>query len=358
MPVKKQARSHIRSMAAEIAAEINSSLGKPVLKMASDPDLAVVKIPTPSLTINRVTGGGFALGRHVELFGDPSVGKSAIAYGTMALSQHRGNICGIIDPEGVFDFQWYEHLGGIPNELLYHRPDDAEDCIATMRMMVEQSVNGAPIEIVAVDSISALVTKEQVEKNPREEERVASQARMMSRALRVLTTKNKRILFIWINQERDKPGVMFGSPRTTSGGKAMGFYSTTRIEMRKTGQVTSKQPKAEKGKLQQKDVKTGDWIQVKAQKEKSARPYMQGAYIFDNERGRIDPASEIIQLGLEDGIIETSGNSYTYSDMEDRDWKGSLRQWRTILDDNPDLYDELCSIISDQTHELTRFDDE
>ncbi len=276
----------------------------------------------------------------------------------MALSQHRGNICGLVDPEGVFDHEWYKHLGGIPEELLYHRPADAEDAIATMRLLVEKSAEGEPIEIVAIDSISALVTKEQVEKDPREEERVASQARMMSRALRVLTTRNKRILFIWINQERDKPGVMFGSPRTTSGGKAMGFYATTRIEMRKTGQVMTKTSKAEKGKLQQKDMKSGDWIQVRAQKEKSARPYMQGAYIFDNERSRIDPASEIIQLGLEDGFIEHTGNYYTYSDMDDREWKGTLKQWRGFLDENSELHAELCSAIADQTYQLTRLDTE
>ena len=112
MAVKKQARSQIRSRAQEIAAEINSSLGKPVMKIANDPELSVVKIPTPSLTINRVTGGGFVLGRHVEITGDPSTGKSAIAYGTMALSQKRGNLCGVVDPEGVFDFEWFAHLGG------------------------------------------------------------------------------------------------------------------------------------------------------------------------------------------------------------------------------------------------------
>lgn len=325
-----------------------------MLTMASDPALTVVKIPTPSLTINRVTGGGFVRGRHAELTGDPSTGKSSIAYGTMALSQQRGNICGVIDPEGVFDFNWFRHLGGYPDELLYERPDDAEEFLAVSRLLVERANEGDPIEIVAVDSISALVTKEQVEKDPREEERVASQARLMSRALRLLTTRNKHILFIWINQERDKPGIMFGSPRTTSGGKALGFYATTRLEMRKVGQVTKKQSKADKGKLQKKDVKTGDWIQVKVTKEKSAKPYMQGAYIFDNDRGRIDPASEVIQLGLEDEIIDSVGNNYVYVDIDGQEWKGTLNKWRDFIDDNPDLYEELASAIADTTYQLTR----
>ncbi|HKU50973.1 MAG TPA: hypothetical protein VJQ25_00780, partial [Nitrospira sp.] len=163
MATKKQARSQLRSRAAEIAAEINSSLGRPVVRLANDPDLTVVKIPTPSLTINRVTGGGFVIGRHVEISGDPSAGKSSIAYGTMAMSQKRGNLCGVVDPEGVFDFRWFEHLGGYPDELLYHRPQDAEEFLATSRLLVERSLDGDPIEVVMVDSISALVTKEQVE---------------------------------------------------------------------------------------------------------------------------------------------------------------------------------------------------
>lgn len=355
MAVKKKIkRAEIRSKAAEIAASINSSLGSPALKLASDPDLAVVKVPTNSLTMNRVTGGGFVLGRHVELFGDPSSGKSSIAYGTMALSQARGNLCGLIDPEGVFDPQWYEHLGGFADELLYHRPKDAEDAISTLRLLTERAIEGDPIEIVTIDSIAALVTKEQMEKDPREEERVASQARMMSRALRVLTTRNKRVLFLWINQEREKPGVMFGSNRTQPGGRAMSFYATTRIEMRRTGQVTEERPRSDKGKLQKKQVKVGDWIQVKAEKEKSARPFMQGAYIYNADEGEIDLASEIIQLGMEDGIIDHVGNNYIYSSLEDGDFKGTLKQWRKILKENADLKDEIVSIITDQTHELAK----
>ncbi len=358
MPRKKAARSHLRSTAASIAAEINSSLGKPVVTLASDPDLSVVKIPTPSLTINRVTGGGFVVGRHVEISGDPSAGKSSIAYGTMALSQQRGNICGVVDPEGVFDFTWFEHLGGRPDELLYHRPDDAEQFLSVARLLVERSLDGEPIEVLMVDSISALVTREQVEKDPREEERVASQARYMSRALRLLTTRNRRILIIWINQEREKPGVMFGNRNTTSGGRALGFYATTRLEMRKTGQVTKKKKYAEKGKLVDKEMKSGDWIQVRATKEKAAKPYMQGAFIFDNDKGRIDPASEIIQLGLEDGLIDSVGNRYVYTDLDGQEWKGGLKDWRKFISNEPELYEELASAIADQTHELTRFDDE
>lgn len=318
MPKKKAARSDRRSRAQEVIAEINSAMGKPVMTVASNPSLRVVRIPTPSLVINRITGGGFALGRHVELYGDPSVGKSTIMYGTMALSQQRGKLAALIDPEGVFDPEWYAAQGGFPDELLYSGPMpgadgpmNAEEMIAALRLLVEKAADGAEIEVVGVDSQSALVTKEQIEKDPSEEERVASQARMMSRALRVLTMRNRKILFIWTNQLRSNIG--FGSqftPNVTTGGRAMSFYATTRLEFKKTGAFEINSKRAEKGELKAKKRKVGDWIQVKSQKEKTARPYDQGAYVFRSDWGKIDIASEVIHLGLEDEIIEKVGNSY------------------------------------------------
>jgi recombination protein RecA len=355
----KKKRTHQRSAALEIANVINSGLGKPVLRLASDPELKIVRIPTPSLTINRITGGGFSLGRHVELFGDPSVGKSVIAMGTMALSQQRGNICALIDPEGVFDPEWFTHLGGYPEELVYQRPDDAEDVIGSLRMLSEMAIKGAPLEVVTIDSISAMVTKEQVEKDPREEERVASQARMMSRALRVLTTRNKKVLFIWTNQLRSNIG--FGSqfqPNVTTGGRALGFYATTRIEFKKTGQVTKPKQRAVKGKLEKKEVKTGDWIQVRAEKEKSTRPYQQGAYIFDSDKGELDLASEIIQLGLEDGFIERVGNKYEYESIDGEIIREFEKAFKARIMDDLEIQGEMVDAITDTTHQMSRMDSE
>lgn len=354
MAIKKK-RTSERRRAHEIAAEINSAMGKPVMTVASDPDLRIVRIPTPSLTINRITGGGFALGRHVELFGDPNVGKSTIMYGTMAMSQQRGNLCGLVDPEGVFDPEWFEHQGGFPDELLYSRPDNAEEIIGSLRLLVEKAADGVPIEIVGIDSQAAMVTKEQTEKDPREEERVASQARMMSRALRVLTMRNRKLLFIWTNQLRSNIG--FGSqfqPNVTTGGRAMGFYATTRLEFKKTGAVDVPGKRAEKGELKAKRIKVGDWIQVKSQKEKTARPYAQGAYVFRTDRGAIDLTSEIIQLGLEDEIIDRVGNSYVYETMDGEELKLTEAKLRDRLDEDADLREELVSAIEDMTFQLSK----
>jgi recombination protein RecA len=354
VPSKKK-RIRNRSIAAEIAAKINSGMGSPVMRLASDPELEVVKIPTPSLTINRVTGGGFALGRHVEMFGDPNSGKSLIAYGTMAMSQQRGNVCALVDPEGVFDPDWFTHLGGYPDELLYERPENAEEVIGVIRMLAERAREGDPIEVVTVDSVAALVTKEQEDKDPRDEERIASQARMMSRALRLITTKNKRVLFLWTNQERSNIG--FGSqfqPRTQSGGRALGYYATTRLEFKKTGRVDKPGRRAEKMKLESKKIKVGDWIQVRAEKEKSTRPYMQGAYIYRADRGEIDLVSEIIQLGLEDEIINRKGNRFEYEGIDGSEVIGFESDFRETLEGDEDLRDEIIMCIEDMTHQLSR----
>ena len=354
MPVKKK-RTKQRSRAQEIVAEINSDMGRPVMKLASDPDLEIIKIPTPSLVINRITGGGMALGRHVELYGDPNTGKSTIMYGTMALSQQRGNLCGLVDPEGVFDADWFRHLGGFPDELLYSRPDTAEEIIGSLRLLVEKAIDGNPIEIVGIDSQSAMVTKEQVEQEPDKEERVASQARMMSRALRLLTTRNRKLLFIWTNQLRSNIG--FGSqfqPHVTSGGRAMSFYATTRLEFKKTGAVTQTGKMAEKGELKSKPVKVGDWIQVKSQKEKTSRPYQQGAYIFRSDHGHIDLASEVIHLGLEDEIIDKKGNKWIYESVDGETYQGDLKFWNALLSEDELIRNELIDAINDQTHELAK----
>lgn len=353
--VVSKARSKNRSMAVQISNEINSAMGSAVMTIASDPDLTVVKIPTPSLIINRITGGGFALGRHVELFGDPGTGKSTIMYGTMALSQQRGNLCGLADPEGVFDAEWFQHLGGIPEELLYSRPKNAEEIIGALRLLVEKKAEGAPIEVVGIDSQSAMVTKEQDEKDPSEEERVASQARMMSRALRVLTMRNRKILFIWTNQLRSNIG--FGSqftPHVTSGGRAMGFYATTRLEFRKSGQFEISGMRAEKGELKAKKIKVGDWVQIKSQKEKAAKPYAQGMYVFRSDKGEIDLLSEIIQLGLEDEIINRKGNTFSYETLEGSDVSGTEKKFRDLVMGDEDLKDEILFAIEDMTYQKSR----
>jgi recombination protein RecA len=336
------------SKAQRLAAEISQTLDIEV-RLGSDRYFEITRIPTGSLVMDRITGGGFAHGRHVELFGDENVGKSLIAYQTMALSQARGNLCAVIDPEHSFDPEWFDYHGGNSEDLLAHHPDTADDAIAAMLTLADLAAKGAPIEVITIDSVSGLVPREETQSDPRNEPRIAGQARMMSRALRRLTTANRKIVFLWINQERTNVAIKFGNPRTRSGGKALGYYATTRIEMRRGEGVKSKRNRAKAGRLVERDVLTGRWIQLRSDKEKSTRPHMEGAFLFDVENGHINIASEIINLGLEDGLIERAGNNYSYVDIDDREWKGPWKKFSGYLLNNDELREEIVTAIQDET---------
>lgn len=352
MPKTKRKKGGQLSRAARIAHELNTALDTDV-RLGSDPYFEIVRIPTGSLVIDRITGGGFALGRHVELFGDESSCKSYIVYKTMALSQERGNLCALVDPEHSFDSAWFDKLGGRSDELLLHQPDNAEDAIAVMMMLAKHAESG-DIEVIGIDSVSSLVPGEEVDKDPREEPRIAGQARMMSRALRRITVVNKKTLFLWINQERTNVGIKFGNPKTTSGGKALRFYATTRIELRKDAAVRSKRSIARSGKLVERDIIIGRWIQARAEKEKSTRPHREGSFIFDTEHGEIDEGSEILQLGLEDRLITRSGNKFRYLDIENKEYSGLEGKFKKYLKEDEDLRDEIISVIQDNTVRMGR----
>lgn len=352
MAQKKKKRTVGSSKAARVAAEINSTLkleeGDGLL-LGSNSYFTIARIPTGSLVLDRITGGGFALGRHYELYGDENSGKSTIAYMTMVLSQQRGKLCAVVDPEHSFDNERFEFLGGKPDELLLQHPKTAEDAVATM-MMLATMAQKELIEIITVDSVSSLLTTDEKIKDPREEDRMASQARMMSRSLRRITAVNKKTLFIWTNQERMNVGVRFGNPKTTSGGRALRYYATGRIEFRKGTKVVGKVQKAKAGKLVETETEVGRWIQVRVEKDKSTIPHREGAFVFNHRMKRIDPASEIVQLGLEDGLIERSANGwYSYTDLDDHEWKGTEKKFYLMLNKEEALRDELIWAIQDNS---------
>jgi len=344
MAVKKRAAT---GRAATLMREINAELDTDV-RLGSDPYFKIERIPTGSLVVDRITGGGFALGRHYELYGDENAGKSYIVYRTIALSQSRGKLCAMVDPEHSFDNERFAFLGGDPDELLMFHPKRAEDAVAVM-MLLAKHAQERVLEVVGIDSVSSLVPREEMENDPRTEDRMAGQARMMSRALRRLTTVNEKMLFIWTNQERENIGIRFGNPKTTSGGRALRFYATGRIEFRRGSKVMGKRHKARGFKLVESEVAVGRWTQVKVEKDKSTIPGREGAFIFNFEMKEVDPASEIIQLGLEDGLIERSGNLFSYVDLEDKEWKGTEKKFSGFIHENADLREELETAIIDQT---------
>ena len=348
MPVKKKKRY---SRAAAIAAEINDALKlESAVRLGSDPYFTITRVPTGSLVMDRITGGGLALGRHYEFFGDESVGKSHIAYRTMALAQRRGSLCALVDPEHSFDSDRFEFLGGDPDDLLIQHPKTAEDAVAVMMMLAQAAEAGDDLEVISIDSVASLVTNDEAKKDPREEDRIGAQARMMSKALRRITTVNKKTLFIWTNQERMDVGVKFGNPRTTSGGRALRYYATGRIEFRRGSQLTRKGYRVRGGKKVETEVPYGRWTQVRVVKDKSTIPGREGAFVFNHDLKTIDPAYEILQLGLEDGLIVREGSGwYEYTDLDDHKWRGTEKKFTSYLRENEDLALELTQVIQDNT---------
>jgi recombination protein RecA len=343
------AKKKSNSRAAVLMREINAELDTDV-KLGSDPYFTIERIPTGSLVMDRITGGGFALGRHYELYGDENSGKSYIVYRTMALSQQRGNICAVVDPEHSFDNERFEFLGGDNNEILPFHPKTAEDAVAVM-MILAKHAKARDIEVVGIDSVASLVPREEMENDPRTEDRMAGQARMMSRALRRLTTVNEKMLFLWTNQERENVGIRFGNLKTTSGGRALRFYATGRIEFRRGTKVMGKRKRARAEKLVEAEVPVGRWTQVKVEKDKSTIPGREGAFIFDYEMKQVDIASEIIQLGLEDELITRSGNNFTYEDIDGHVWTGMRTKFAKYIHENEELQRELISAIEDVTRQ-------
>jgi recombination protein RecA len=341
------------SKAAALVHELNSTL-KPerAISLGGDPKFAVIRIPTGSHVLDRITGGGFALGRHVELYGDESAGKSYVQYVCMALSQERGNLCALIDPEHYFEAERFAFLGGKPDELILEQPANAEEAVATM-MMLAKHASKHQIEIISIDSIAALLPTEELSKDPREEDRIAPQARMMSRALRRLTAVTDKALFLWTNQERTNVGVAYGNPRTTPGGRAMRYYATTRVEMRRGQIVKRKREVARNNKLVSREIPVGRWIQCRVEKDKSTRPYREGNFFFDGETGAIDEASELVQLGLEDGIITSEGRSLAFEDLDGKMWRYPERQFHDHIRKNDDLRAEILGEVQDNTQRMS-----
>jgi recombination protein RecA len=340
------------SAAAQIRDAVNTALSADVIGLASDSRFKVEKITTGSLTIDRITGGGLPRGRHVELSGDYAAGKSTIAYRTMALAQQRGELCALADPEKVFEADWFRQQGGDPENLLMMRPDEgqhAAEHLIEVLMLFARGGEGLPkVSIVTIDSVASLLPGEELKKQPTEgEDRTASRARMMSRLLRRVTTVNQDTLFIWTNQTIDKVSGYGGT--TTPGGRALKFYASVRLELKKLDRKKAERNIVVKGKMTKKEVPVGQWVAVRAEKQKTARPEMEGTFLFDFDRKCIDREREILFLGLQDGLIDRRGNVYHFEDSDGQAWSGMETAFVNLLRDTPEMADEIAWAINANT---------
>jgi len=315
--------------------EIKTKFGDDSIMMLGDkPHVDINSIPTGSIGLDAALGiGGVPRGRIIEIFGPESSGKTTLSLHIIAEAQKMGGICAFIDAEHAMDPEYSKRLGVRTDQLLISQPDNGEQALE----IVDSLVRSGKIDVIVIDSVAALTPKDEIE-GDMGAHHVGKQARLMSQALRKLTAivaKSKTVV-IFINQIRMQIGVMFGNPETTPGGKALKFYTSVRLDIRRIAQI-------KKG-----EEIMGGRVRVKVVKNKVAAPFKQTEFDLMYNEG-ISREGEIIALGEKLGLISKSGASYKYGDSPLGRGYDATRQ---ILRDDKKLSDKILSEIRARLKEL------
>jgi recombination protein RecA len=298
-----------------------------IMRLSDDPHQEVEAIPTGSLALDNALGvGGVPRGRIIEIFGPESSGKTTLAAHVVAEAQKLGGTCAFVDAEHAFDPNYAEQLGVDTEELLISQPDTGEQALN----ITDTLVRSGALDVIVIDSVSALVPQAELE-GDMGDTHVGLQARLMSQALRKLagTINRTKTALIFINQIRMKIGVMFGNPETTSGGRALKFYSSVRMDIRRIGAVKDGQ-----------DV-VGNRTRVKVKKNKVAPPFQEAEFDLIYGEG-ISSLGEIIDLGTEYDILQKRGSWYSYKDETIAQGRENTKEW---LEENPEQREEIKSAI-------------
>ena len=308
--------------------KIEKSFGKgSIMKMGDDSVEQVEVIPTGSIALNVALGvGGYPRGRIIEIYGPESSGKTTLAIHAIAEAQKAGGIAAFIDAEHAFDRFYASKLGVNIDDLYISQPDNGEQALE----IAEQLIRSSAIDIIVIDSVAALTPKAEIE-GDMGDNKVGLQARLMSQALRKLTAavSKTRTTCIFINQLREKIGVMFGNPETTTGGNALKFYASVRLD------ISGSQP------IKDGEEILGKLTKVKVVKNKVAPPFRKAEFDIMFGEG-ISHSGEIIDLGADLGIIKKSGSWYSYNDTKLGQGRDAAKQ---CIADNPELAEELEGLI-------------
>ena len=320
---KKQNDDKLKALKMTID-KLEKSYGKGVvMKMDDDNIVKVDSISTGSLGLDIGLGvGGFPKGRVIEIYGPESSGKTTLAMHCIAEAQKKGGICAFVDAEHAFDKFYGEKIGIDTNELLISQPDDGEQALE----IADNLIRSGAIDVIVIDSVAALVPRAELE-GDMGDSKMGLHARLMSQALRKLTgTINKTgCICIFINQLREKIGVMFGNPETTTGGNALKFYASVRLDIRRIGSIKDGV-----------DI-IGNRVKVKVAKNKVAPPFR--VVEFDIMYGQgISKVGEVIDLGVENNVIQKSGSWFSYGETRLGQGRDSVKQ---LLLDNPEMMDEI-----------------
>lgn len=303
-----------------------------IMKLGDKQVVEIDVIPTGSLTLDIALGiGGLPRGRVVEIYGPESSGKTTLAIHAIAEAQKKGGIAAFIDAEHAFDKSYAEALGVDTENLLISQPDNGEQALE----ITENLIRSGAIDILVVDSVAALTPRSEIE-GEMGDSKMGLQARLMSQALRKLTATIGRTgcCCIFINQLREKIGVMFGNPETTTGGNALKFYSSIRLDIRKSGASL----KDKEGNV------VGNPVKVKVVKNKLAPPFRIAMFEITFGQG-ISRLGEIVDLGSDNDIIQKSGSWYSYQDTKIAQGKEAAKQF---LADNPEVAEEITAKIMEK----------
>ena len=304
--------------------KIDKDFGKgAIMKLGDDRVEDVAVIPTGSISLNLALGvGGYPRGRVVEIFGPESSGKTTLAIHAMAEVQKQGGIAAIIDAEHAFDRFYAEKLGVDTDNLLIAQPDSGEQALE----IADKLISSAAVDLIVIDSVAALTPKAEID-GEMGDNRVGLQARLMSQALRKLTaTINKtQTTCIFINQLREKIGIMFGNPETTTGGNALKFYASVRIDVRRTTQI------------KEGEDALGNRTRVKVVKNKMAPPFKKAEFDIVFGEG-ISHTGELVDLGVEFDVLQKAGSWFSYNGEKLAQGREAVKQ---LLKDNTELADEI-----------------
>ncbi len=304
--------------------KIEKDFGKgAIMKLGDRPEGDVSVIPSGSIALDHALGiGGYPRGRVIEIFGPESSGKTTLAIHAIAEAQKAGGFAAIIDAEHAFDRTYAKNLGVDVDTLLISQPDNGEQALE----IADDLIRSGAIDIIVVDSVAALTPKAEIE-GEMGDQKMGLQARLMSQALRKLTANISKTntCCIFINQLREKIGVMFGNPETTTGGNALKFYASVRIDVRKVTQ------------LKDGEDPTGNRTRVKIVKNKMAPPFRKAEFDIVFGEG-ISKIGEIVDLGVEFDIIKKSGSWFSYGDARLAQGREAVKK---LLMDNPELCEEI-----------------
>ena len=309
-------------------AKIEKDFGKgSIMKLGEEKIDNIEVIPSGSIALDYALGvGGYPKGRIVEIYGPESSGKTTLAIHAIAEAQKQGGIAAFIDAEHAFDRFYAANLGVNVDELLISQPDNGEQALD----IADQLIRSAAVDIIVIDSVAALTPKAEIE-GDMGDNKVGLQARLMSQALRKLTStiSKTNTTCIFINQLREKIGVMFGNPETTTGGNALKFYASVRLDIRKSSPIKDG------------DEVVGNEVKVKVVKNKVAPPFRRAEFEVMYGEG-ISRVGEVVDLGVNFGILEKSGSWYSYGGSKLGQGKEATK---AVLRDNPELQEEVTAKI-------------